>query len=172
LAVDRPTIAVLAGGADVSYPRAHAGLLDRIAHDGCLVSEQAPGARPLRPRFLARNRIIAGLAAGTLIVEAAARSGSLNTLNWADQLGRVSMAVPGPVNSTSSVGTHEAIRSGKALLVAGPAHIREELAGLGADQAAQPACVQTAYDRWSSGMRGVYDALEWGQSIATSRIAQ
>ena len=174
LATGRPTVAVLAGGVDVAYPRAHAGLLEHIMADGCLVSEQAPGARPLRPRFLARNRIIAGLATGTIIVEAAARSGSLNTLNWADQLGRVSLAVPGPVNSASSAGTHAAIRSGQALLVGGTEHIREELAGLGAQQADEPTAPATAYDQWSPGLRGVYDALAWDPATSSTigRLAQ
>lgn len=171
LATGRPTVAVLAGGADIAYPRAHAGLLEQIVANGCLVSEQAPGSRPLRPRFLARNRIIAGLATGTIIVEAAARSGSLNTLNWADQLGRVSLAVPGPVNSASSAGTHAAIRSGQALLVGGSEHVREELGGLGAEQAHEAIGSVTIYDQWSPGLRHVYDALTW-EPATRSEIAR
>lgn len=171
LAADRPTIAVLAGGVDLAYPRAHAGLLDRIAHDGCLVSEQLPGARPLRRRFLTRNRIIAALGNGTVIVEAAARSGSLNTLNWADQLGRITMAVPGPATSSSSIGAHEAIRDGRAVLVARAGHIAEQLGGLGAEPAAEPARDETVYDQWSSAMRGVYDALDWKRAAGIGPIS-
>lgn len=112
-----PTIAVLACGVDVEYPRAHASLLRRIAEEGLVISEYPPGTAPQRHRFLVRNRVIAALSQGVVVVEAAARSGSLNTLNWADHLGRTTMAVPGPVTSQASSGAHRAVRDGKALLV-------------------------------------------------------
>jgi len=112
-----PTVAVMACGVDVDYPRAHAALLRRIAEEGLVISEFAPGAQPQRHRFLVRNRIIAALSVGVVVVEAAGRSGSLNTLHWADQLGRTTMAVPGPITAQASCGTHRAIREGKALLV-------------------------------------------------------
>ena len=132
LLTDRPTIAVLACGADRVYPEAHAGMLDRIAAEGGLViSEQLPGAAPLRHRFLSRNRIIAALAQGTVVVEAQLRSGSLNTLHWADLLGRTTMALPGPVTSQRSDGTHQAVRAGKAVLVTSGSEVVAELAGLG-----------------------------------------
>src|SRR5699024_514526 len=92
--------------------------------------------------------------------------------NWADQLGRVPLAVPGPVNSTSSMGTHEAIRSGKAILVSGAEQVRQELAGLGADEAAPAEPLETAYDCWSPRMRAVYDALDWSRPAAASHIAE
>ncbi len=132
LVVDRPTIAVLACGADRVYPEAHGTLLDRIVDEGGLVvSEQAPGAVPLRHRFLSRNRIIAALSLGTTVVEAQLRSGSLNTLHWADLLGRTTTAVPGPVTSTRSAGAHAAVRSGKAVLVTSGQDVVDELAALG-----------------------------------------
>ncbi|MGA8851636.1 MAG: DNA-processing protein DprA [Aeromicrobium sp.] len=132
LVVDRPTIAVLACGADRVYPEAHAILLDRIVDEGGLVvSEQAPGAAPLRHRFLSRNRIIAALTLGTTVVEAQLRSGSLNTLHWADLLGRTTTAVPGPVTSNRSAGVHAAVRAGKAVLVTSGQDVVEELAALG-----------------------------------------
>ncbi|GAA3547270.1 DNA processing protein DprA [Aeromicrobium flavum] len=112
-----PTVAVMACGVDVDYPRAHAALLHRIAEEGLVISEFPPGSEPQRHRFLVRNRIIAALSVGVVVVEAAARSGSLNTLHWADQLGRTTMAVPGPITSQASCGTHRAVRDGKALLV-------------------------------------------------------
>jgi DNA processing protein len=112
-----PTVAVMACGVDVDYPRAHAALLHRIAEEGLVVSEFAPGSEPQRHRFLVRNRIIAALSVGVVVVEAATRSGSLNTLHWADQLGRTTMAVPGPITSQASCGAHRAVRDGKALLV-------------------------------------------------------
>ena len=131
LAVAGRTVAVLAGGVDVPYPRAHASLLERVADEGWIVSEYPPGEAPRPHRFLARNRIIAALAAGTVVVEAADRSGSLNTLHWADRLGRVTMAVPGPVVSRQSDGTHRAMRDGAAVLVTGADDVEDELCGVG-----------------------------------------
>ena len=127
LSMSRPTIAVLAGGADVDYPRAHSAILARIRQDGLVISEQLPGQAPLRSRFLSRNRIIAALSHGTVVVEAARRSGSLNTLHWADQLGRPTMAVPGPVTHRGSAGVHQAIRDGKAVLVTSSDDILETM---------------------------------------------
>lgn len=112
-----PSVAVMACGVDVDYPRPHAALLRRIAEEGLVLSEFPPGSEPQKHRFLVRNRIIAAFSVGVVVVEAASRSGSLNTLNWADQLGRTTMVVPGPVTSQSSAGTHRAVRDGKALLV-------------------------------------------------------
>ncbi len=128
LALGRPTVAVLACGADRAYPVAHTQLLERIvAEGGLVVSEQAPGATPLKHRFLSRNRIIAALGQGTVVVEAARRSGSLNTLHWADLLGRATMALPGPVTSRRSDGSHAAVRAGKAVLVTSGAEVVGEL---------------------------------------------
>ncbi|EFQ83154.1 DNA protecting protein DprA [Aeromicrobium marinum DSM 15272] len=131
LALGRPTVAVLAGGADVDYPRAHAVLLGRIAETGLVVSEQPPRSTPQAHRFLARNRLIAALSQGTVVVEAARRSGSLNTLRWSDRLGRTSMAVPGPVVSQQSLGTHAAIREGQGVLVTDVDDIEHELGAVG-----------------------------------------
>ena len=131
LAVGGVTVAVLACGVDVAYPTAHQALLDRIAAEGLVVSELCPGTRPSRVRFLARNRLIAGLADGLVVVEAARRSGALNTLNWATRLGRPTMGVPGPVTSSASAGVHQAIRDGGAVLVTGGAEVAEVIAPLG-----------------------------------------
>jgi DNA processing protein len=106
LAADGSTVAILACGVDLAYPRAHEALLCRIADQGAVVSELPPGSAPLRHRFLARNRLIAGLTRGTLVVEAARRSGALATANRALEIGRVVMAVPGPVTSMASSGTN------------------------------------------------------------------
>lgn len=132
MVLQRPTIAVLACGADRAYPVAHTAMLDRIAAEGgVVVSEQAPGATPLKHRFLSRNRIIAGLAQATVVVEAATRSGSLNTLHWADLLGRSTMVVPGPVTSRRSDGSHAAVRAGKAVLVTCGSDVVADLAAVG-----------------------------------------
>ncbi|WP_280495964.1 DNA-processing protein DprA [Nocardia farcinica] len=117
LAVGGPTIAVLACGVDRPYPAQHDRLLAEIAEVGLVVSEYPPGTVPHKHRFLARNRLIAGLADGVLVVEAGLRSGARNTVKWARRLCRPALAVPGPVTSAASVGCHRMIREGEALLV-------------------------------------------------------
>lgn len=114
---DLPTIAILACGIDRAYPVANTALIDRIAQVGAVLSEYPPGFSPARHRFLVRNRLIAGLAAGTVVVEAGRRSGTLSTASASAALGRVLMAVPGPVTSALSVGCHMLLASGSALLV-------------------------------------------------------
>jgi DNA processing protein len=120
-----PTVAVLACGADRAYPAGHKQLLDYIADTGLIVSELPPGCAPTQLRFLSRNRLIAALSLGTVVVEAAVRSGALNTANWATRLHRVLMGVPGPVTSAPSEGVHELIRAGKASLVTGGSQVLE-----------------------------------------------
>ena len=110
------TVAVLAGGIDRAYPAGHAGLLDRIARAGAVVSEVPPGSAPTRWRFLSRNRLIATLARGTVVVEAGLRSGSGNTARHAREARRVVGAVPGPVTSAASAGCHVLIRDGAELV--------------------------------------------------------
>ena len=134
LAAHGVTIAVLACGVDVSYPPRHDALFERIAADGLLVSEVPPGAAPHRTRFLVRNRVIAALTRGTVVVEAARRSGSLSTAHEAERLGRPVLGVPGPVTSMMSQGVHRALRNG-ALLVSSPAEVIEAVGGLGVDLA-------------------------------------
>ena len=109
-------IAVLAGGADVPYPARMRGLHARIAERGCVVSEMPPGFVARRWCFVARNRIIAATAAVTVVVEAAIRSGSLSTADFAAQLGRTVAAVPGPVTSPLSAGTNALIAEGAVLV--------------------------------------------------------
>jgi DNA processing protein len=106
LGVGGPTIAVLACGVDVAYPRAHDALLARIGDSGLVVSELPAGSQPLKHRFLARNRVIAALSRGTVVIEAARRSGAVSTASRALELGRVVMALPGPVTSMASSGTN------------------------------------------------------------------
>ncbi|MCA0296965.1 MAG: DNA-protecting protein DprA [Actinobacteria bacterium] len=123
------TVAVLAGGADIPYPSGHHPLFERIAERGVLVSELAPGEHPTRIRFLARSRLIAAIARGTVLVEAAARSGACNTVTWANALGRTVMAVPGPVTSCTSLTPHRLIRGGEAVLVTGAADVLDLVGG-------------------------------------------
>jgi DNA processing protein len=104
------TVALLAGGADRPYPAGHSELIERIAASGAVVSEVPCGATPTKWRFLQRNRLIAAVSAATVVVEAGARSGSLNTAGHAAALARPLGAVPGPVTSAASVGCHRLLR--------------------------------------------------------------
>ncbi|HYW77172.1 MAG TPA: DNA-processing protein DprA [Gammaproteobacteria bacterium] len=111
-----PTVAVMATGPDRVYPKRHHELAGRIAGQGALVTEFAPGTPPLPDHFPRRNRIISGLSQGTLVVEAAPRSGSLITAGYAADQGREVMAVPGSVRSPLSRGCHALIRDGASLI--------------------------------------------------------
>jgi DNA processing protein len=110
------TIAVIAGGIDVAYPPEHAALQNRIAEEGMVVSEVPPGVEPIQRHFPARNRIIAGMCAGTVVVEAAFKSGSLITARLAGDYGREVMAVPGSPLDPRSHGCNEMIREGAVLI--------------------------------------------------------
>lgn len=137
LAVAGPTVAVLACGADRAYPAVHEVLLQRIGATGLVVSEYPPGCVPGRHRFLVRNRLIAGLAAGTLVVEAGLRSGAQRTAADARALGRLVMAVPGPVTSGLSAGCHRLIREGS-VLVTRVEEVLEAVGRIGLDLADDP----------------------------------
>jgi DNA processing protein len=127
IAVTGVTVAVLPCGVDLAYPRAHEGLFRSIREQGALVSEWPPGRMPTRHGFLVRNRVIAALSRGTVVVEAALRSGALNTARHARDQGRPLMAVPGPVTSPQSAGCHEAIREWGAVCVTGAQDVMELL---------------------------------------------
>jgi DNA processing protein len=135
LAVGGLTVAVLASGLTFGYPQGNSDLFAAIARTGVLVSECPPDRHPTRPGFLVRNRVIAALSRGTLVVEAAARSGALNTARHARELNRLLMAIPGPVTSEQSAGCHELIRQAGAALVTGTRDILELVAPLGEDGA-------------------------------------
>lgn len=122
-----PTVAVLAGGIDQVYPRENAGLAERIAEQGCLISEYPVGIPARRDYFPRRNRILSGLARAVLVVEAGEGSGALHTANWAFEQGRDVFAVPGSVFSRQSAGTNQLIRENTAKLVATPEQLCEEL---------------------------------------------
>ena len=110
------TVAVLATGADRAYPARSHQLHRRIAADGCVVSEFPPGHPPRRWQFPARNRLIAALSAGTVVIEGGERSGSLITADFAAELGRFVAAVPGPVTSRMSEGPLTLLKSGAELV--------------------------------------------------------
>jgi DNA processing protein len=116
LRVGGRTIAVLGSGVDVIYPAENRPLAGEIEVRGALVSQFEPGTRPLAGYFPARNRVIAGLSLGVVVVEAASRSGSLITAGLAGDMGREVMAVPGPLTSPQSAGAHRLIQDGAALI--------------------------------------------------------
>lgn len=134
LAVGGVTVVVSAAGVDQVYPRAHDRLFTRVIQTGAVVSEYPLGSAPLRHRFLARNRLIAALTRGTVIVEAAQRSGARGTASAASALNRHVMAFPGPVTSDMSVGCHHLIQSAEAVLVSHAGDVIEMLAPLAGDE--------------------------------------
>jgi DNA processing protein len=120
-----PTIAVMAGGVDRFYPAGNEDLLRTVANQGAVLAEVPPGSAPTRYRFLQRNRLIAALAAVTVVVEARWRSGALNTAHHAETLGRGVGAVPGSVHSANSAGCHRLLREGGAVCVTDAGEIAE-----------------------------------------------
>jgi DNA processing protein len=173
LAADGPTIAVLACGVDRPYPAGNGALLTRIADSGLLVSEWPPGAAPHQHRFLVRNRLIAALTRGTVVVEAAARSGAVATANRARRLGKQVMAVPGPVTSAMSVGCHELLREGEtgARLVATAGHVLDAVGGIGEDLAPAAERPRTPRDGLTDLARRVLDACPVRTGVAPERLA-
>lgn len=124
------TIGIIASGIDIAYPPQHAALQERIASEGLLIAEQPPGTEPRGSHFPSRNRIIAGLALGTLVVEAAPKSGSLITARLAGEAGREVMAIPGSPLDARSHGCNQLIRDG-AVLVQKPEDVIELLTSFG-----------------------------------------
>ncbi len=132
LANGAPTVIVAACGPGIAYPRRNAPLFDAVAErGGAVVTEYPPGIAPDRHRFLTRNRLVAALTQGTVVVEAAFRSGALNTLSWANYYGRRAMAVPAPILGHGSLGTNLAIRDGRAAMALSAGDIHEMLGRVG-----------------------------------------
>lgn len=164
-----PTVALLACGVERDYPAAHAPLLARVREAGLVVSELPPGSAPLRLRFLARNRLIAALGAGTVVVEAGLRSGSLNTARHAQALSRVVCAVPGPVTSAVSAGCHQLLREQGAVLVTDADEVADAVGALGDDLA--PVRHEEHLDEeWTPTDRLVFDAVTVGRGRPVDRI--
>jgi DNA processing protein len=158
LAVDGPTVAILAGGLDRPYPRGNTRLIERIAADGCVVSEVPPGTGPTRWRFLQRNRLIAAHAGASVVVEAALRSGAATTAREAVGLGRPVAAVPGPVTSPASAGCHALLREG-VTCVTGADEVLELLAPVGEDLAPRRRGHEADHDGLDPDQIRVLDAL-------------
>lgn len=170
LAVGGATVAVLACGVDVPYPRGHAEMLRRIAEQGLLVAELPPGEHPTRSRFVLRNRLIAALAPGTVVVEAEFRSGALITARRAAGLGRFTMAVPGPVTSALSGGAHELLR-GEAVLVTRAAEVVELCGSIG-DLAGELRGPLLARDLLDPTAARVLDAVPPGRGASVAAVAR
>lgn len=171
LAASAPTVAVLACSVDRDYPAAHRSLLARIRDDGCVVSEMPPGSAPLAKRFLARNRLIAALTKGTVVVEAGLRSGSLNTARCAEQLGRPVGAVPGPVTSMVSAGCHAIVREMWASLVTDAAEVAELVGDLGADLAPDRH-VADPDEQWSPWDRSVHGWVPFRAPVSVDELVR
>lgn len=158
LAVGGVSIAVLAGGIDRLYPAGNGDLLERLTHDGAIVSEAPPGQAPYRARFLSRNRLIAA-ASVTVVVEAAVRSGALSTARHAMAINRPVAAVPGPVTSMVSGGCHRLIREQEAVLVSDADDVRELAAPIGATARPEGREDRGAVDFAHPHDRAAYDAV-------------
>lgn len=171
LAADGPTVAVLANGVDIPYPVSNEGLFAEMARRSVLVSESPPGTHPHRLRFLVRNRVIAALSRGTVVVEAEARSGALNTASWAAKLGRIVMAVPGPITSRSSVGCHRLIREDGATIVTRTAEIIEAVGRLGTDLAPPPQTPVLPRDRLDPVTRSILEAFPSRGAAGPAQLA-
>jgi DNA processing protein len=173
LAAEAPTLAVLACGVDRPYPAAHGALFHRIADNGLLVSEWPPGCAPLRHRFLVRNRLIAALTRGTVVVEAAARSGAQATARRAQDLGRQVLVVPGPVTSAMSVGCHELLRDEDlgAVLVSSAAQVIQAVGRIGDDLAPLLVGPSSPRDGLSDVALRVLDACPVRTGVPPDRLA-
>jgi len=136
-----------------------------------VISEVAPGSAPTKTRFLQRNRMIATMGRGTVVVEAGLRSGSLNTARIAAEHGRVVAAVPGPVTSMMSAGCHEAIRSGMAQLVTDAAEAAEAIGDYGSDLAPQRRGPTYPGDELGEPEVRVLSALPVRKGVPVSRLA-
>lgn len=169
LAAGGATACVLAGGVDVPYPRSHTELLASIRESGVLVSESPLGGAAMRHRFLTRNRVIAAMSRGTVLVEAAIRSGGRSTIREARELRRVAMSFPGPVTSPMSAGCHVVIRDEGVHLVTSP---REVVALVEGHLAPQEVGGSTASDGLGWRERRVLDAVPVRAPAALASIAR
>ena len=166
------TIAVLASGLDAPYPRGNQVLFDQLLADHLLVSEVPCGMHPTKVGFLARNRLIAALAQGTVVVEAASRSGASNTASWAAGCGRVVMAVPGPVHSALSATPHRLIRDHQAALVSDHRDVRALLERLDATRVEPVGGQPRLFDSVDPTLMGVREVMPGRGGLPTGEFAR
>jgi DNA processing protein len=179
LAAGGQTVIVSAGGVDRPYPPGNATLFARAQESGLVVAESPPGSAPQRHRFLSRNRLIAALATGTVVVEAAARSGAANTAGHCFVQQRPVMAVPGPVTSPMSAGCHALLRRERepAMLVTSVDDVLAVVGGIGEaageSSGAQSASdVRAELDLLDPVARRVFDGLSARRAAHPDEIAQ
>lgn len=174
LAADGCTIAIMACGVDRPYPASNTALFEHISHGGLVVSEWPPGTDPHRHRFLIRNRVIAALGRGTILVEAALRSGARFTLRRARQLGRIAMAVPGPATAATFAGCHDELRrdgEDRVRLVASLGHVLDEIGVIGDDLAEAQHGPAQAHDGLSDVELQLVDAVPHRGGLSVAEIA-
>ncbi|MBC2681772.1 DNA-protecting protein DprA [Corynebacterium sp. 4HC-13] len=158
-----PTIALLASGVDVAYPKKHRELFDRIVDSGgLLISEYAPGTPPARHRFLTRNRLAAALSQATVMVEAPIRSGAMNTMNWAEAMVKPTLAVPGPIDSAASQGCLLRIQEERAALVRTVADVVNAIEPVGRSM--------TLWDEDTAGGQGHAVSLSWQETAVYDAV--
>lgn len=171
LSVGGATVAVLACGVDRAYPRGNEGLIERIGLDGCVVAEVPPSSAPTRWRFLERNRLIAALTGGTVVVEAAWRSGAISTATRAIDLGRPVGAVPGPVTGAMSAGCHRLLRSGS-VCVTDAAELVQLVSPIGTVAETVPEVPEADHDGLDDLDLRVLDALAVRKLVPLDRLAR
>ncbi|MGP4094026.1 DNA-processing protein DprA [Nonomuraea sp. KM90] len=159
LAAGSPTVVVLACGVDICYPTGHDTLFAAVREQGVVISECPPGVHPTRARFLIRNRLIAALSMGTVVVEAALRSGALNTATHALSLNRHLGAVPGPITSGMSAGCHRLLRERKAVCITSPEEMIDLVGVMGDDLATQSRAPAVPRDKLNEPTKRVLDAI-------------
>lgn len=165
------TVAVLGCGIDIPYPARHKDLLDNIAGSGLVISEYPPGTTPARHRFLVRNRLIAALSTATVVVEAGARSGAKNTATTAATLGKVVLAVPGPITSAMSVGCHDLLRTGAAQLAGSVAEILEVVGPVGEHLRSPTRSPKRSTDGLADEALRVHEALRLKEGRSAEEVA-
>jgi DNA processing protein len=171
LNADGVTVAVLGCGIDIRYPASHTRLLDRIAETGAVISEYPPGTPPAKHRFLVRNRLIASLSAGTVVVEAGVRSGARNTASTAAALGKNVLAVPGPITSAMSLGCHELLRIGAATIACSVPEVIEAVGQVGADLAPIPDRPKRPTDGLGDQALRVHEALTLREGLSPEQVS-
>ncbi|TDV39758.1 DNA-processing protein DprA [Actinophytocola oryzae] len=165
------TVAVLGCGIDIPYPAGHSGLLEAVAASGLVISEYPPGTNPARHRFLVRNRLIAALSSATVVVEAGVRSGARNTATTAAALGKVVLAVPGPITSAMSVGCHDLLRTGAATLAGSVGEILEAVGPVGEHLRTEGRSARRSTDGLADQALRVHEALRREEGCAAEEVA-
>lgn len=171
LAAGGVTVAAMACGIDIAYPVANTRLLQQIERSGVIVTELPPGSAPQKQRFLSRNRLIAAMTPGTLVVEAGLRSGSRSTATAAGRLGRLLAAVPGPVTSPASAGPHQLIRDCGATLVTDVDECAELFGAIGDDLGPVKRAEPTVTDRLDEPDKRLLDAMPVMRGTTVAKLA-